>query len=307
MVIRLNQIIKNKPVLLGVFLIFLAVSVGREAGSQNYSSLLVSGLLRLDYPLTRGDVVALDNISMRFDAKNRIDVLKRILRDRNRIYGLEKGDSFEKTEVICNALRLLNEMELPVTRTIIEELVHEEGWQEKEHRLLSYMAAKRDIDFDANVRFLIASMPSQETDLQKEWGGEISLSIMDICDNISFLTELFIYHGDRNILEALIRFARRAYGYPKEYLSHMFVEIFLQRPVLFIDIVSEQDDQSVDAVVDSLLFAVWRNDSKSKVDALFEEELAGEEYKQNRVVRLFKERFNNFAQFNDARMSNEKH
>jgi hypothetical protein len=188
---------------------------------------------------------------------------------------------------------------------IVKKLVREDDWQEKEHRMLCYMAAKRDIDFAGNIQFLIASMPSQETDLQREWGGEISLSIMDICDNLSYLTELYVYRGDRRILEALIRYAGRAYGYPKEYLSYMFVEILLQRPQLFIDVLSDKDERSVDVVINSLLFAVWRNDAKEKVDTLLREELAEKDYARNRVVVMFRDRLENLAEYNEARQ--EKH
>lgn len=300
-----KPIIKSKAVVLCVVLSVLAIFSNQEACGQNYSSLLVNGLLNLGYPLTRDDVVALDKISMRFDARNRIDVLTRILDDRQHIHGMEEGDDFEKTEVICNALRLLNEMELPVTRKIIEDLVRQEHWQEKERRLLAYMAARRDIDFASNVRFLIGSMPRQENDLQSEWGEEINLSIMDICDNLSFLTELFVYRGDREILDALIRYAGRVYGYPKEYLSHMYVEILLQRPEIFIDVLSEKDDQSVDLVLNSMLFAIWRVDTKSKVDILLQEELGGEEYAKNRVLRLFRERIDSLAEYNEVKQ--QKH
>lgn len=291
--------INTAVILFCAVLLTLSVCPVREACSENYSSLLVSGLLRIGYPLTRDDVVALDKISMRFDTLNRVDVLTRIIEDRQHIHSLEKGDSYEKTEVICNALRLLNEMDLPLIRDVVGKFVKEGGWQEKERRLLAYMAAKRDIDYAANVDFLIAAMPSQETDLQKGWGGEISLSIMDICDNLSYLTELYIYQGDREILDALITYAGRVYGYPKEYLSYMFVEVLLQRPQLFIDILSEKDDLQVDPVINSLLFAIWRNDAKSKVDRILENELGGEKYQHNKVVRLFRQRLMHFAEYNE--------
>lgn len=301
----LNPIIKIRPLLICVVLAALSVMCIQEAFGQNYSSLLVNGLLRLGYPLSREDVVALDKISMRFNARNRFDVLKKILDDRQHIRGLESGDNFEKTAVICSALRLLDEMELPITTEMIRELVGEEGWQQKELRLLWYMAAKRDIDFETNIRHLIAAMPRQEVDLQKEWGGEISYSITDICDNLSFLTELFVYKGDKEILDALIKYAGRAYGYPKEYLSHMFVEILLQRPALFIDILSQKDRQSVERVINSLLFAVWRNDVKGKVDAVLEQELADDKYANNQVLVLFRQKLDNLAKYNEAKQ--QKH
>lgn len=293
--------INQAVILFCAVVLTLSLCPVREACSENYSSLLVSGLLRLGYPLTRDDVVALDKISMRFDTLNRVDVLTRIIEDRQHIHSLDKGESYEKTEVICYALRLLNEMDLPLIRDVVGRFAKEKGWQEKERRLLAYMAAKRDIDYAANVDFLIAAMPSQETDLKKEWGGEISLSIMDICDNLSSLTELYIYQGDRKILDALITYAGRVYGYPKEYLSYMFVEILLQRPRSFINILTEKNDEQVGQVINSLLFAIWRNDAKSKVDALMEDELGSDTYWNNPVVNLFRQRLAHFAEYNEMK------
>jgi hypothetical protein len=304
-ILSLNPIIKRR-VLLSVVLSACSVLLVQGAWSQNYSSLLVKGLLQLEYPLSRDDVVALDTISMRFDAKNRIDVLTRILRDRQGIHTKKKGSSFEKTEVICHALHLLDEMNLPITKEIIRGLVKEESWQEKERRLLCYMAAKRSIDYTANIRCLVESLPGQKTNLETEWNGEISHSITDICDTLSALTELFVYRGDKELLDGLLRYAGRAYGYPKEYLSHMFVEILLQRPRLFIDILTEKDTQTANLVINSLLFAVWRNDAKDKVDILLKEELGGEEYSHNLVVVRFREKLETMARFNEEKQERQQ-
>ena len=93
-----------------LLLVFLEKAYGKD-----YARLLVKGLIKLEYPLDRMDVIALDKISMRFDTKNRFDVLKMILRDRDKIHNSKKGDYYEKVDVICNALHLLDELDLPRT------------------------------------------------------------------------------------------------------------------------------------------------------------------------------------------------
>ncbi len=260
------------------------------AHGKNYASLLVKGLVSLGYPLDREDVIAIDTIGMRFDAKNRIDVLNKILQDRHTIHSMKTGDTFVKTEVIVSALRLLDEMNLPITRQIIEQLVNEQGWNPRERRLLAYMAAKRNLDFEAHTGYLISSLPLQGSDLEKEWGGEISIAILDTCDTLSFLTDLFIYKGDKKILDGLINYAGKAYGYQRENLSHRFVEIFLERPELFVNILTEKDVQQANVVVNSLVFAIWTNDVKENVDQILKKDLSGKEYAHNRVVNILRQR-----------------
>jgi hypothetical protein len=276
-------------------LALLSVSFQPAAHGKNYPSLLVQGLIRLGYPLDREEVIAIDNISMRFDARNRIDVLTRILSDRPTIHATKTGDAFLQTEVICNALRLLDELDLEITRQLIEKLINEQEWRPREQRLLSYMAAKRDIDFNANAGFLISSLSRQRADFEAEWGNEASLAILDTCDNLSFLADLFIYKGDRAILNAMFNYAGQAYGYPKEYLSHMLMEIFLQRPRLFVDILGENDRDRTHVVVNSLIFAIWTNDVKGKVDKLLADELSDENYSANRVVHMLRTRLQSHA------------
>ncbi|MCB2182698.1 MAG: hypothetical protein KQH63_11765 [Desulfobulbaceae bacterium] len=264
------------------------------AHGQNYSSRLVNGLFKLGYPLDRQSVIALDKISMRFNAPNRIDVLNRILGDRHKIHSMEEGEHFIKTQVVCDALRLLDELDLPVTRDIVEKLVGEKGWEEKERRILSYMAAKRDIDFETNIQYLIRAMPRQGADLQEEWDGEISLAIMDICDNLSYLAELFVLRGDPAILNALVNYAGQAYGYPKEHLSYMFVETLLARPHLFVAILSARDEVSVRQVVKSLFFARWTNNVREKIEALLDNDFAGSGYSDNEFVTMMRRRLARF-------------
>ncbi len=290
-----RAVLMRKTLFYIILLPLLTVAFWLPAHGKNYSSLLVHGLIRLGYPLDRAEVVAIDNISMRFDTRNRIDVLDRILQDRQAIHALQTGDIFLKTGVIIAALRLLDELDLPVSRRMIAQFVKEQGWEARERRLLSYMAAKRDIDFASHVTLLLNALTRGRSQLEQEWGDEISLAIMDTCDNLSFLTDLFIYRGDRRILEALINYAGQAYGYPKEYLSHMLMAMFLQRPGDFVEILAAQNDQKANVVVNSLVFAIWTKDTKGNVEQLLREELAGETYATNRIVNMLRERLESLS------------
>lgn len=287
--------IKVRELLIRVLLLICVFVPFQEALGENYSSLLVNGLLKLDYPLDRDDVVALDMIGMRFDGKNRLEVVSGILEDREQIHGMQGLNSAEKTQVICNALRLLDELDLPKTREIIATLAKEERWQERELRLLAYMAARRNIEAEHYIQYLIGSIPRQGSDLAPQHSGEVSLAIMDICDTISFLTELFVYRGDRGILDALVKYAGHVYGYPKEYLSYMFVEMFLQRPKLFITVLSKKDERSAGVVINSMLFAMWKGDVRGKIGAILTEELNGDEYDHNQVLIMLKKRLESYS------------
>jgi len=230
---------------------------------------------------------------MRFDTKNRFDVLKMILGDRDNIHNLKNGEYFEKTEIIRNALHLLDELDLPLTNEIVGELINEQGWEKREMMLLSYMSAKRDMDYGTNKKSLIESLPKQGLELKEEWNGDISYAIMDVCDNLSFLSDLFGYKGDKEILNALIRYTAHAYGYPAEHLSRVFVEMFIQRPQVFINVLSEKDVKKTEMVIDSLIFGIWNDNVRGKVDEHLKITLSNKDYSHNWVVSLLRERFEN--------------
>ena len=268
-----------------LLLVFLEKAYGKD-----YARLLVKGLIKLEYPLDRMDVIALDKISMRFDTKNRFDVLKMILRDRDKIHNSKKGDYYEKVDVICNALHLLDELDLPRTNEVVGELISEQGWEKREMILLSYMSAKRDMDYGANKKYLIESLPKQGLE---EWNGDISSAIMDAYDNISFLSDLYIYKGDKEILDALISYAAHAYGYPAEHLSRIFAEMFIQRPQLFINALSEKDVQKTEMVIDSLIFGIWDGKIRGEVNEILKTKLSDKDYVNNWVVNLLRDRLEN--------------
>ena len=264
-----------------------------KAYGKDYARLLVKGLIKLEYPLDSMDVIALDKISMRFDAKNRFDVLNKILRDRDKIHNSNKGEYYEKVDVICNALRLLDELDLPRTNEIVGELISEQGWEKREIMLLSYMSAKRDMDYGANKKYLIESLLKQG--LEEEGDGDFSSVIMDTCDNISFLSDLYIFKGDKEILDTLTSYAAHAYGYPAEHLSRIFAEMFIKRPQLFINVLSEKDVQRTGLVIDSLVFGIWDDKVRGEVDEILQTTLSNEDYAKNWVVGLLRDRLENIS------------
>ena len=280
-----------KTVFITILSSILLLGFFEKAYGKDYARLLVKGLIKLEYPLDSMDVIALDKISMRFDTKNRFDVLKMILRDRDKIHNSKKGEYYEKVEIICNALRLLDELDLPQTNEVVGELISEQGWEKREMILLSYMAAKRDIDYGANKKYLIESLLKQGQ--EEELNGDISSAIMSVCDNISFLSDLYIYKGDKEILIALINYSARAYGYPAEHLSRIFTEIFIQRPQLFIDVLSEKNVKNAEMVIDSLVFGIWDGNVRGEVDESLKTKLSNKEYAHNWVVSLLRDRLDN--------------
>jgi hypothetical protein len=241
--------------------ILLSGLIGNVQAQTYTTSKLVRNLLKMGYPLDRDDVIALNKIGMRFDSKNRIIVLERILRDRDVIHSKKDIDYFIKTEVICDALRLLDEHDLPVAYRLIDELNKQKGWEKREQLLLAYMAAKREIRYQSNAAYLLSVLPQYGSDVERVYSGESSLAIIDRMNYLSYLADLFIYKGDTDILNSLITYSSRTHGYPAEYLSHMFVEMFLLRPkvlkvkdVLQKDIFTadERNQRNIHFIVDTL-------------------------------------------------------
>ena len=153
------------------------------------------------------------------------------------------------------------------------------------------MSAKRDMDYEANKKYLIESLLRQG--LEEEWNGNISSAIMDACDNISFLSDLYIYKGDKEILDALISYAAHAYGYPAEHLSRKFAEMFIKRPQLFINVLSEKNAKKTGLVIESLVFGIWDGKVRGEVDEILEIKLSDKDYSDNWVVGLLRDRLEN--------------
>ena len=255
-------------------IIILGVGLIGEAQAQNYNVRnLVKNLLKIGYPLEREDVIALDKIGMRFDSKNRIHVLEKILLDRDLIHSQKETDYFIRTEVIVDALRLLDEHDLPTANRLIDTLSKQEGWEIREKTLLAFMAAKRDIRYQANATYLLRVLPKYGSDLERIYSGEATHAIIDVMNCLSYLADLFVYKGDKNILNSLILYSSRTYGYPAEYLSHMFIDMFLLKPNVFISTLALKDDQIVNSVIKSLIFGIRNNKVRAEVKGVLQKDV----------------------------------
>jgi hypothetical protein len=270
----------------------LCVGLLGEAQAQDYNvTNLVRNLLKIGYPLEREDVIALDKIGMQFGSKNRITVLEEILRDRDSIHS-RSDDFFIKTEIIIDALRLLDEHDLPVVYKLIDELNQQDGWEMRERALLSFMAAKRDIRYQSNAAFLLEVLPQYGSDLEKIYSGDTSHAIIDVMNCLSYLADLFVYKGDKDILNSLILYSSRAYGYPAEYLSHMFIEMFLLRPKVFISNLAVKDSNTVNTVIKSLIFGIRNNQVRAEVKAVLQKDLFAADDPNQRTLDLIITKFN---------------
>jgi len=181
---------------------------------------------------------------------------------------------------------LLDELELPAARTLVEKLNQQQGWEAREKALLAYMAAKRDIQYQANVDYLLHILQQHGGDLEKIYSGETSRAIIDVMNCLSYLADLFVYNGNTYILNALIRYGSRAYGFPAEYLSYQFVDMFLLRPKVFVATLAVKDDSIVNTVTDALIFGIRNNQVREKVKEVLRKDLSSMEAPGKRVVIL---------------------
>jgi len=277
----------------------LLLSFGGNVYAQDYIAHLVRNLIQMQYPLTKEDVLALDKIGMRFDSKNRITVLEKILMDRDDIHSREEVDYFVRVETICDALRLLDELDLPVSNTIVEKLSRQQGWEGREKALLAYMAAKRDIRYKANVEYLLSILSQQGSGSKKVDSGETSTDIIDIMNCLSYLADLFVINGDTYILNSLIRYESRAYGFPAEYLYHQFVDMFLMRPKVFVTTLAIKDDPIVNSVVNGLIFGIRNKQLRKKVKEVLNKDLSSMEAPGKRVVILLTDKVHKQDEIDD--------
>lgn len=235
------------------------------AYTRNYVRSLVGNLLKIGYPISQKDVIALDKIAMRFDEWNRLDVLKKILGDRDKIHHIKGADYFDKTEALCDALRLLDEHNLPEANELISNLSRQGNWEKREKTLLSYMAAKRGIDYQPNVMYLMADLEQFGLSSDEENRVGVSIEILDFCSTLSYLSDIFSLTGDIKIGNALIDFASRGYGYPGEYASRLLVEMCLQQPEVYIPLLAGKNAQTRKTVIDAMVFGIWNNQQKENV------------------------------------------
>lgn len=277
-----------KKIIAGGFL-YLLVFHAQAAQARNYVQSLVGDLIEIGYQISSEDVVALDKIAMRFDSRNRLDVLKKILSDRDTIHGIEGANYYTKTEAIRNALRLLDEHNLPETDALIKVLIHEGGWEKREKALLSYMAAKRSIEYQPNVDYLLSELSRNEGGPVLNT-GTVSVEILDFCDILFYLSDIFAHTGDVNIFNTLIRYAERGSGYPVEYFSRLLVNMFLHQPKAFVSNLSGKDNRTINAIIDSMVFGIWNNQQKENVLESIRDELVLENESEKRVIALLTEK-----------------
>ena len=257
-----------------ICVIILCGGLGEAVQAQQYhTSKLVKNLLKIGYPIDRVDVIALNKIGMRFDSKNRITVLEGILRDRDSIHSRKDVDSFIRTEIITDALLLLDEHDLPVTRTLIDEFNKQGGWEKREKVLLAYMAAKRDIRYPSNTAYLLSALHQYGSNSERIDSAESTHMILDVMNCLSYLTDLFVYKGDPDILNGLIDYSSKASGFPDEYLSHRFIDMLLLRPKIFISTIAAKDDPTIDAVMNALIFGIRNNEVRAKVKEVLQKDL----------------------------------
>ena len=255
-----------------VVVLFLGLSA--EVHAQNSITNLTKNLLQMGYPLTKEDVLALDKVEMSFNSKNRVTVLKKILKDHDFIHSHDQVDYFVRTEAICDALRLLDELDIPSVRTLIGELNLQQGWETRENTLLSFMAAKRSIRYPENIDYLLGILDQFDRNVERIDQEESYRIIIDVINCLSYLADLYVYKGDRRILNALITYSSRAYGFPAEHLSHMFVDIFLMRPKEFAETLASRDAQTINTVINAMIFGVRNNQVREKMMAVLKKDFS---------------------------------
>lgn len=282
--------LKKAIIIAGV--IYLFIFLTPVVYAQNYVQSLVRNLLEIGYPISNEDVIALDKIAMRFDSRNRLDVLKKILSDREVIHGIQGAGYFAKTEAICNALRLVDEHNLPETDALIEALSHQRGWEKREKELLAYMAAKRNMDHQSNVAYLLEALAQYSGNADMLSKVEISVAILDLCSVLSYLADIFNHTGDVQILNTLIRYASREYGYPAEYSSRLLVDMFLQQPDVYIPVLAATDNQTRKTIIDSMVFGIWNNQQKGNVLEVINNGLHLKNDREKKSVSLLTKKIN---------------
>ena len=253
---------------------------------------LVADLLAIGYPVSKADVVALDKMAMRFDSRNRLDVLRKILSDRETIHDIKQAGYLARTEAICSALSLLDEHNLPEVDAFIEALSQQGGWEQREKERLSYMAAKRDIDYASNVAYLLGALAQYKRNPEAHETFDISVRILDLSNCLSYLADIFSHTGDVRILNALLEYAAHAYGYPGEYMSRLFGDMLIQQPNIFIRHLALLDRQTRNHIINWMVFGIWNNQQKANVLASIRDDLIPETDSEKQTIALLINKIN---------------
>lgn len=281
-----------KRTMIAVSVAGLFLSLAGTLFSRSEVRDLVADLLAIGYPVSKADVIALDKIAMRFDARNRLDVLKKILSDREAIHNIKQAGYLAKTEAICSALSLLDEHNLPEVDAFIKALSQQGGWEQREKERLSYMAAKRDIDYASNVVYLLGALGQYTRDPEGGETVDISVRILDLTNCLSYLADLFSQTGDVRILNALLKYAAHAYGYPGEYMSRLFGDMLIQQPNIFIRHLAVLDRQTRNHIINWMVFGIWNNQQKANVMASIREDMVPETESEKQTIALLIKKIN---------------
>jgi hypothetical protein len=231
-----------------------------QAAAQDPLDQLLKSLEGITLPF---DVAVFSSLEETQDYRRQVEAVMVILDGREAIHNRTDVDDFKKTRVVCNALHLLDEYDVSLVETILSRLSGEENWKRRERDLLAYLCAKRGIQYDANVTYLLESLKFHETDLESPANGEVAWTVRDTCDTLSYLGDLFILNGDPRILDELFAYASIAFGYPAEYFSDGLTGMLLKRPDLFVASLARSPDKTIRDVTNSIVFGI-RNDSVRK-------------------------------------------
>ena len=252
-----------------------------QAVAQDALDQLLKSLEGITQPF---EVTVFSRLEETQDYRRQVEAVMEILDHRESIHSRADVDDFRKTQIVCNALHLLDEYDLPDVERIIRRLSEEEDWKRRERDLLAYLCAKRDIQYDTNVTRLLESLKSYETDLESPANREVAWTVRDICDTLSRLGDLFILNGDPRILDELFAYASIAFGYPAEYFSDRLVGMLLKRPDLFVSSLARSRDKTLQDVTNSILFGI-RNDSVRKsIEEALRNKSEGVEGREKEVV-----------------------
>jgi hypothetical protein len=255
--------------------------ISSQAAAQDPLDQLLKSLEGIKLPF---DVAVSSSLEETQDYRRQVEAVMEILDGREAFHSRGDVDDFKKTRIVCNALHLLDEYDLPHVERILSRLSEEEDWKRRERDLLAYLCAKRDIRYDTNVTYLLESLKSYETDLESPANGEVAWTVRDTCDTLSYLGDLFILNGDPTILDELFAYASIAFGYPAEYFSDRLTGMLLKRPDLFVSSLARSRDKTVRDVTNSIIFGI-RNDSVRKsIEEALHNKLEGAAGREREVV-----------------------
>ena len=135
------------------------------------------------------------------------------------------------------------------------------------------MCATRGINYESNVSFLLNTLAQNSGAQATNSKVGMSVEILDFCNVLTYLADIFDHTGDKHVLNALILFSMRGYGYPGEYTSRLLVDMLLQQPETFVSVLSAKDEHTRKAVIDSMVFGIWNNQQRGNVIKVINENL----------------------------------